>query len=436
MRQGFVHSHRVGMLATTSLLFLFCACGTALAQSGHVLDGVGPVDQSMAGATTALPLDAIGSVHRNPASITGLPCSEIGFAFAVFAPSTELSSTTSIPGLGPASGSVGSDTDISIMPAMGLVHRSDDSPWAYGIGGFAVGGFGVDFPDTSYAENPITSPALFGGIYSSFQMMQISTPIAYQVTDRVSVGFSPTFDWGALAVTPFPAATPDPVPPPNSYPNGARSDARWGLGFKLGVYYEDPCSGWHFGLSYTSTQWFANFKINSRHADDGTPYQLEYDMDYPSNLSLGVAYSGFERIDLSADLRYIDYENTDGFQDAGFDPTGAVTGFGWESIFVAAFGAQYHVCDQFRLRMGYAYNQTPVDGDVLFYNVASTAIVQHHLNAGFSWETNHNWTLSFAYHHGFKNSVSGPFPSPPMPPGSVGAELQTHTMVGSVSKRF
>ena len=93
--------------------------------------------------------------------------------------------------------------------------------------------------------------------------------------------------------------------------------------------------------------------------------------------------------------------------------------------------------------MGYAYNQTPVDGDVLFYNVASPAIVQHHLSGGFSWETGHNWTLSFAYHHGFKNSVSGPFASPPPPPDSppppptsVGAELQTHTMVGSVSKRF
>jgi hypothetical protein len=31
---------------------------------------------------------------------------------------------------------------------MGFVRRSDDSRWACGFGGFAVGGFGIDFPDS------------------------------------------------------------------------------------------------------------------------------------------------------------------------------------------------------------------------------------------------------------------------------------------------
>lgn len=403
------------------------------AQSAHVLDGVGPGDQAMGGATTALPVDAIGATHRNAASITALPCSEVGFGFAVFAPSTKLNSN--IPGMG--SGSTNSDTDISPMPSMGFVRRSDDSRWAYGMGGFAVGGFGVDFPTTTLPDNPIISDQLFGGIYSSFQMMQITTPIAYRVTDRLSVGAAPVFSWASLAVTPFPAAMPD---PPNStaYPNGARTDAEWGLGFQLGVYWEDPDTGIHLAASYSSTQWLNEFKINSNYST-GAPRQLQFDLDYPAIMSFGAAYTGFERVDLSTDVRYIDYKNTDGFQKpAGYlaGTTPVVEGFGWDSIWVLAMGVQYHWCEHLRLRAGYTFNESPIGSDMMFFNMASPAIVQHHLSAGFEWDTPAGWVFSFAYHHGFQNSVAGPAIGP-FPPGStVGADLQTHTMVGSVAKRF
>jgi long-chain fatty acid transport protein len=412
----------------TLLGFLNATNQCAYGQSGHVLDGVGAADQAMAGATTALPLDAIGAIHRNPASILGLPSSEIGIGMGLFAPSTDLRS--SLPGFG--SGSTGSDIDISPLPSLGIVQKSDDGIWAFGFGGFAVAGFGVDFPDT--VDNPIVSPGFFGGIYSSFQLLQIATPVACQLTDRLSVGIAPTANWASLAVTPFSAAAPDFDPGP-VYPNGSRMDAKWGLGFQTGIYFNDRCTGWRAGLNYSSPQWFQDFKINSR-TPTGIPRQLAFNLDYPAIISLGLAYSGAPRWDLSCDVRYIDYENTDGFQTAQFAPDGSVTGFGWNSIWALAFGAQYHLSQRVKLRLGYAFNESPVTSENVFFNVAAPAIVQHHLSGGFAVQTRWDWILSFAYHHGFENSVTGPIQLP-VPPGStVGADLSTHTAVLSINRRF
>ena len=406
----------------------FSTSRIAKGQSGHVLDGIGPVDQSMGGATTALPLDAIGSIHRNPAAILGLPSSEIALGMGAFSPSVDLSST--IPGVG--SGSTGSDGDIAPLPCMGFVQQTEDEIWAFGFGAFAVAGFGVDFPDNP--ANPINSSDFFGGIYTSFQMLQIATPIACQLSDRISVGVAPNFNWASLGATPFSAAAPDLTPSP-VYPDGAREDGTWGLGFQVGAYLHDPGSNWRLALAYSSPQWFQDFKINSRDPS-GNPRQLEYGMDYPAIVSLGIAYSGFKRLDLSCDVRYIDYEHTEGFQSAQFGSDMSVSGFGWKNIFVYAVGAQYHLSDRVQVRMGYAFNDSPISSDTIFFNLAAPAIVQHHLSAGFSWESPWKWVLSFAYHAGFENTLTGPIQLP-VPAGStVGASLSTHTMLAAISKRF
>ena len=305
--------------------------------------------------------------------------------------------------------------------------------WAFGFGGFAVAGFGVDFPDT--LDNPVVSPGFFGGIYSSFQLLQIALPVACRLTDRLSVGFAPTGNWASLAVTPFSAAAPDPTTGGPVYPNGARMDAKWGVGFQTGVYFNDACTGWHAGVNYSSPQWFQDFKINSR-SPNGVPRQLAFNLDYPGILSLGLAYSGAPRWDFSCDVRYIDYENTDGFQTAQFAPDGSVTGFGWNSIWVVAFGTQYQVSNCVKLRMGYSFNESPVDSENIFFNVAAPAVVQHHLSGGFEIDTRWDWILAFAYHHGFENSVTGPIQLPVPPGSSVGADLSTHTGVLTFSKRF
>ncbi len=403
---------------------------------GHVLDAVGPVNQSMAGAGTALPLDSLGALHWNPASITGLQGSEIGFSMAAFAPDLDLASSDPFGNYGRTS----SDTDIDPMPAFGFVYSPKDSPWAYGFGGFAVAGFGVDY--SADPTNPILGrPGGFGALYSSYQMMQVNLTLACRVTDRLSLGIAPTINWSSLAVDPFPGFPPDPPAGPGlpgHYLNAAHADSRWGLGLQFGFFYEMD-NDWNIGGSYKTTQWMQEYAWNSIHAD-GTAETVRFNMDYPAILSMGLGYTGLKFVDLAFDVRYIDYENTDGFSETGFGPHGDVKGFGWSSIWTFALGAQFHVTERFHLRAGYGYNENAVPADVGFFNVPAPAIIQHHLNTGFSWDGPHGLSLAFAYHHGFHNGIRTEMVNPgdgqPIPGSTVTSSMATHSMTAAIYKKY
>lgn len=53
---------------------------------GIIIPGEGPIHRGMAGASTAAPVDSIGALYWNPATISALPQSELGFGVdAIFA---------------------------------------------------------------------------------------------------------------------------------------------------------------------------------------------------------------------------------------------------------------------------------------------------------------------------------------------------------------
>ena len=72
-------ARRFLVLCVLSLLAVARSAPAARAQ-GFVLAGAGPVNRSMGGASTAAPLDATGALFWNPATLSGLPSSELDFA--------------------------------------------------------------------------------------------------------------------------------------------------------------------------------------------------------------------------------------------------------------------------------------------------------------------------------------------------------------------
>lgn len=67
------------------LMVMATSSGIAEAQ-GIFLPSVGPVNQSMGGAATACPIDSAGAINWNPATISGLKCSEISFGLGLVIP--------------------------------------------------------------------------------------------------------------------------------------------------------------------------------------------------------------------------------------------------------------------------------------------------------------------------------------------------------------
>ena len=435
----------MGFVRTYCVIAVFFVASSRLnAQFGHILDAVGPVNQSMGGAGVALPLDAMGALHWNPASISWLEKSEIGFGLAGFAAEIELASGVDANAFGPGvpntnlRGRTKADSEINPIPSMGIVCHEPNSNLSYGLGGYAIGGFGVSYPLDP--NNPILTPQPpdggigFGAIYSQFQLLQFSPTVAIKVSDTWSVGFAPTFNWASWALDPFAAAAPNAN---GAYPWATHADVAWGLGFQVGAMYRNVCSGLSLGFSYKSPQWFQDFKFNSQD-DLGNPRTLTFNLDYPSIVTFGLGWQGHSRVSAALDVRYVDYSNTDGFGAWGFNNSNAVDGFGWNSIWVVSSGIQYLMTDRLALRFGYTYNESPISSRSAFFNTPAPGIIQHHLSTGFSYDTNRGWDSTMTFHYRFENTTSGSWYSTlgPVPGTSVRSYLTTYTVSAGFRKRF
>ena len=87
------------MLAAALLLAL-----PAQAQTGHVLNGVGPIDQGMSGAGMAAPQDALTALHWNPAAIFAVPGKTLDIGLQMMMPSSTITTTVQAGDFGPGFG--------------------------------------------------------------------------------------------------------------------------------------------------------------------------------------------------------------------------------------------------------------------------------------------------------------------------------------------
>lgn len=428
-------------------LFLSAAFSRCVQAQGLAFSGIGPINASMGGAATAAPIDSSGALMWNPATISGLECSEVSFGVTLAMPSSEVGSFLPAgsfgPGLPPVDmmGWDASEAGVSPVPNIGFVERIEGSPWTFGLGVFGIGGFRTNY--SSSLTNPILTPPPPGGfgagrVSAEADMVQILPTISYAVTDRFSVGFAPSLTLARLSVESLVFATPNDANSDGfpSYPSGRGGRVQWGGGFQIGVYYiTESC--WHFGAALKSPQWFEPFRYKT--TDElGRPRTEKFTVEYPLIATVGTAYSGFERFVIAADARFFDYANAAGFGGGGFDSTGALTGLGWSSIFAANVGVQYQVFEPFFLRCGYSYNQNPISEYDLGFNVASPVITQHFGFFGASLRVSQHSTLSATYIHGFENEVTGPIQSVygPVPGSYVSSAVSMDALAFGITVQY
>lgn len=420
------------------LLVLLFSIGL-YAQTGHIMQGVGSINMSMGGASTAQPLDISGAMHWNPASISAFNDKIIKFDLGFFFSSPELSS--SLPGgllyqagdFGPGSpasppvfGTTKDDRGMSFMPAIAMLWGNEESKHTFGVSAFGISGFGVTFPQETNLpmdingnpnmnwnpnnSNPISWPQGlrgFGRIESDYMLLQISGSWAYELTDKLSIGIQPNINYAALELEPNPLASPDfPVSMGGTnkgYPKADKASAI-GFGAQFGIFY-DSGSGLKLGASYKTVQTFSAFDFDNTYLDGTSAPGVEFQMDYPAIISLGLGYS-MSDFDFALDFRRVMYEDTEGFKASGWEigdngfPTGAVKGFGWNNMSVLSTGLQYKGINKLPLRIGYTYSSNPIDEDLAFFSTPATAIIKNAYQFGLSYELNSQWRIDAVYHYG------------------------------------
>jgi long-chain fatty acid transport protein len=432
-----------------SLAIALAAISTVQAQQGISIAGTGPINMSFGGASTAAPLDASGALYWNPATLTGLERNGLDVGLALLYPQTRISSgvgqSAILPGV-PAvavTNAQRGDNGIFPLPGFAVNYKPEDDIWAIGVGAFAVGGFGTNFP--AQPENPILSPKFprgiaQGPIYSQLQVVDVVSAGSLRLTDKLSIGFAPVLGLALVQEDPGIFAIPDIDPNTGTpvYPALTHTRINWGGGFNVGLYY-DLGQSWRFGLSYRSTQWFDTFHYHDSNLQ-GQPRNDTIRADFPAIASLGVSYAGLERWLFAADFRYVDYHNTKGFSQSGFNPDGSLAGLGWRSIFALALGVQYQMTECLALRAGYNFNQNPIPGSAVTENAGSEAVEEHTLYIGGTYRANPNVLLSLTYLHVFANSIAGPLVLPGIGaiPGSFVREEVTgvDTLIAGITVQF
>ena len=460
------------------------------AQAGHLMAGVGSVNTSMGGAATAQPLDISGAIQWNPATISTFDSTILSLDVGLFFASPELSSYLpegmmwpadafgpGSPASPPVSGTTTDDKGVSPMPAIAMVWGKPDSKLTFGASAFGVSGFGVDFAEETNLpmdalgnpnpnwdpnnSNPISYPQTmngFGHIKSNYMLMQIGFTVAYEISDKFSIGFTPNFNYASLEIAPNPTTAPDlPVEFGGGGKGYPESDvaSTTGIGGQIGLFY-DSGKGFKLGASYKTKQTLGDLKFENTYLDESSALDNQFDMDFPAILSFGVGYSN-ETFDLAVDYRFVDYENTDGFAEkgwviaeegmmAGF-PTGAVKGFGWKNMNIISAGLQYKGINKLPLRVGYTYSSNPIDEELAFFSVSAPAIIENAFQFGLGYEINANFKLNAVYHHGSSgDKTEGEMLNPMMiseanPYGAmtgtkVGYEMSTDLIMIGISYTF
>lgn len=380
-----------------------------LAQSGHIMQGIGATNMSMGGAATAQPIDINGALQWNPAGITDFTKRIVSINAGLFYSSPELSSTVPTP-TGSITGITKDDRGASLMPSLAYVWAKKNSKHRFGISAFGISGFGVTFPQS--ASNPINMPQNAGGfgrIESDYQLMQVGLTYAYKLSEKFSIGIAPTLNYSALQLAPNPISAPSMT---MGYPVSNKATAL-GTGGQIGVYYNSG-KGIKIGASYKTEQNFGSFEFKNTYLDGSIAPISTFKMNYPAIFSAGLGYSKSD-FDIALDYRLVNYKNTDGFSRKGWTQNASVAGFGWENISIVSAGIQYKGIQKLPLRIGYTYSGNPIKSELAFFSTPATAIIKNAFQIGFGYEFTNQFTINTVYHHGSSGgATSGLLLSPMM----------------------
>ncbi|MBI5640546.1 MAG: outer membrane protein transport protein [Nitrospirae bacterium] len=379
----------------SSVLVALCIlsfAGISAATNGDNLIGIGPISRSMGGVGIAAPQDAISAVFSNPAAMCFGPfCPGSGFDFAgtIFMPTTHTRIT--IPAFGLDTGRQRSDSDLYLIPAIGISSPISQD-LRFGLAAYGVSGLGVD-----YREKMDLDPGTPGNqsVYTNLMIMKFAPNLAYMVNPNFSVGGAIHINYAALDLAEGQAPG-------------------YSAGVQLGAIYKSgPLS---LGATYVSQQKAKHKKVANFDAAFGDLQMDDLKLGSPQYFGLGAAFEPVRNVLLvEANAKWLNWADAAGYED-----------FGWKNQWVFNIGAQYKPTPQVSLRAGFNYGRNPVRNNVLSgstppvsvqgksvpqfqYEILRLsgfpAIVESHITAGLGYQLTKSVSIDLGLVYAFKKSM-------------------------------
>ncbi len=153
-----------------------------------------------------------------------------------------------------------------------------------------------------------------------------------------------------------------------------------GWGYNVGILIS-PAKAFQIGLAYRSsirveqrgTAELNNIATPLQPLFGGETFRTDFTtrLKFPERLTLGLALHPRERLTLSMEVEWIRWSRFDR-QDVNFDKEVPLAGFtdlsvdlNWHDTWLVKFGSEYEISDQWALRAGYAFVQSPVPEETL-----------------------------------------------------------------------
>ncbi|MCL5966128.1 MAG: outer membrane protein transport protein [Deltaproteobacteria bacterium] len=418
---------RTGKVLSILLVLVFSA--TSAMAAGFRLPEAGAKAMGMGFAFTAQANDP-SAIYFNPAGITQLPGKNVMLGVTYIRENGgEFNGITPLSG-GATITETQKDLDFWVPNAYYTQQGSGALTW--GIGIFTPFGLGQEYKDrnTSYFRNQVTKIDL--------QTFVVNPTLAWKVNDVLSLGAGIDFMYGKakLAKT---GVINNAVPPGDSPTNIFLLDLEgdgtaWGYNFGLLL---TPSPNWKIGVSHrspfsldikdgdveltniSSTPLIALGGASAQTVFGGASFSTKGSttIHMPATTAFGIAYVR-DRLTLEADIDWTWWHSYDSLNIDIKNNTALLpdsnTAKNWKDVAALRIGAEYRVTDPLALRLGFAYDPSPVPASTMGPELPDATRLNYMLGAGYKYR---NWTFDGSYFYVDKkdrtvnNQTTPAFPS-------------------------
>lgn len=270
-------------------------------------------------------------------------------------------------------------------------------------------GLGVNAPFGLVTEYPTLWTGSLHAIRSDLSTITVNPAVGWQINDMFAIGAGLRFQYIEAEL---------------SQRTGASTTARlngddWGYGFNVGLLVE-PSDDLTIGLGYQS-------RIDHTLGGDltaffnGTPagsLGAEADFTSPDTISLGFTYDIDEQWSVSAEAQYTLWSTFDDLTVTSSGVTVSTTREDWDDQIFLALGGEYRLDEDWTLRAGVAFDETPIPDATRTPRVPGGS--RYWIAIGASYEVNEWFGIDAGYTHIFvddtevrlNGSESSPFVGP------------------------
>ena len=377
----YISSSRILCLSGIVGLALFVAPQKTDAAGFYIQEqSVSGLGTAFAGSTTSI--NDASTIWFNPAGMTELDGRQIHGGVNLLLPRGDIDDTgTTLPAASPTRVDTGNPYSVTPVPNFYAVTPfMENRLWA-GIGIAAPFGLGSDYGNTSFGR--------FDSTETKLTTINVQPSIAFAATDWLSIGGGVDIQYADAEL--------------QSIVNVGTGDAISKLtgddisyGYNVGLTLK-PLPRTEIGAHYRSA---VSHTLEGRVSLEGTGAAAadfnvtgEADLDLPDIATIGVAHDATDDLRLMGQATWFGWNNFQEIQPIRDDGTavGAIVQ-NYQATWSFAIGAEYDINDQWTVRGGYQFDETPTndlfrttrtpDGDRNWFSLGAT----HHINDRLSFD--------------------------------------------------